>query len=242
MRVVAIVQARMGSTRLPGKVLMPLAGTPVVQLVLQRLQRARQVHAVAVATSALRADDVLVDAVRCVPGVAVVRGSELDVLDRYVRAARHLGADAVVRVTSDCPLLDPEVVDEVVAALLDPPVDYASNTQLRTYPRGLDVEAFTRAALEEAGREARDPFEREHVTPFLWRRPARYSIRQTRCDGDYGAKRWTLDTPEDFELLRRIFDALGPRAVTATWRDALELVARHPDWERLNAHIEQKVR
>lgn len=234
----------MGSTRLPGKVLMPLGGVPVVHHVLRRLQRAARCTSIALATSELAADDVLVAAAEAVPGVIVVRGSELDVLDRYVRAAVETDADVVVRVTSDCPLIDPEVVDEVIALLGEGArdADYASNTLERSFPRGLDVEAFTRAALEEAGALAVDPFEREHVTPFIWRRPERYLSRQLRCDVDHSARRWTLDTPEDYELLRRIFEALGDRATAASWRDVVALLAQHPDWETLNAHIEQKLR
>ncbi|MEZ6015080.1 MAG: glycosyltransferase family protein [Planctomycetota bacterium] len=247
MRVVAVVQARLGSTRLPGKVLLPLAGTTVVEHVLTRLRRCARLDDVVLATSALTADDPLVGSVGRL--ATVVRGSELDVLERYALAAEASRADVVVRVTSDCPLIDPGVVDAVIGLLLDRAtadgsldVDYASNTQQRSFPRGLDVEAFTREALDAAHREARDPFEREHVTPFIWQRPERFAIAQHVWPTDETARRWTLDTPEDYAFLKRVFDSLGARALDTPWTDVLALVARHPKWEALNAHVQQKTR
>jgi spore coat polysaccharide biosynthesis protein SpsF len=243
-RVVAVVQARTQSTRLPGKVLMPLCGVLVVQRVLRRLARSNTLDGIVLATSDLGADDELARVAAKEPAVLVVRGSEQDVLSRYLLAARMARADALVRVTSDCPLIDPAVVDEAVRLLTTnfPDCDYASNTIERTYPRGLDVEVFTTAALEGAGLRARDDYDREHVTPFLWTQPDVFRIRQLRNPVDHSAKRWTLDTPEDLAFLQRTFDALGPAADGASWTTVLRLLEEHPDWEALNADVKQKGR
>lgn len=242
MQVVAIVQARTGSERLPGKVLKTLGGKPVVLHVLDRLRRTRLVDGLVLATTDRAQDDPLADLAREGEGVLVFRGSEDDVLERYALAAQAAAADIVVRVTSDCPLIDPRVVDAGVDLLLRslPDCDYVSNTLERTFPRGLDTEVFTRAALERAHEEARDPYEREHVTPFIWRRPERFRIRQLHSDTDASDGRWTLDTEEDLEFLGRVFDALGAGATEATWTDVLALLAAHPEWEAINAQVRQK--
>lgn len=244
MRVVAVVQARTQSTRLPGKVLMTLGGSLVVHRVLRRLGRSGRLDALVLATSDLAADDVLAQRAKEVDGVLVVRGSEQDVLARYVQAARASRADVVVRVTSDCPLIDPDVVGRTVDLLLADRqnCDYASNTIQRTFPRGLDVEVFTADALENAARNARDTYDREHVTPFLWTQPDRFRIRQLVHPVDHASKRWTLDTPEDFAFLQMVFDALGPRADEAPWTEVLEILRRNPAWEAINADVTQKGR
>lgn len=238
MRTVGIIQARTGSTRLPGKVLMPLLGEPVLAHVIRRVRRARSLDAVVVATTTEPRDDPIIDLGRGL-GCAVVRGSEQDLLARYLLAARAHDADRVVRVTSDCPLIDPELVDEVVAALQARHGDYASNTlPPRTYPRGLDVEAFTLAALDQADRQDHDPASREHATPFLYRHPHLFRLVPVHGAVDYSHHRWTLDTPADYELIRRLYEALGDDAFT--WHDALAVADAHPDWSELNRHIDQK--
>ncbi|MEO8570327.1 MAG: glycosyltransferase family protein [Chloroflexota bacterium] len=237
-RTVAIIQARTGSTRLPGKVLLPLLGEPLLATVVRRVGRATSVDATIVATTTLPDDDAIV-ALAADEGWLVERGSELDLLDRYLQAARAHDADRIVRITSDCPLLDPAVIDEVVGALAAAGADYASNTlEPRTFPRGLDVEAMTIDALETAAREDRDPASREHATPFLYRHPERFGLAAVRLPVDLSGHRWTVDTPEDYELIRRIYDKLGRD--DAPWRDALAVVEAHPDWSALNRHIEQK--
>lgn len=240
MRTVAIVQARTGSTRLPGKVLKDLAGEPMLARVVRRLRRAQTLDAVWIATTTESGDDALV-ALCGERGWPYVRGSEQDVLDRYRAAARAAEADIVVRITSDCPLIDPDVVDSVVDALQKgDDVAYASNVvPLRTFPRGLDTEVFRADALEEAWAEAVISSDREHVTPFLWRQPERFLQTTVIADGDFSHYRWTVDTEEDYALVRRIYDHF--RNDVFGWREVLELVKMHREWRELNAHIQQKV-
>jgi spore coat polysaccharide biosynthesis protein SpsF (cytidylyltransferase family) len=239
-RVVAIVQARMGSTRLPGKVLADIAGHTMLERVVRRLGRCDRLDEVVVATSTLAQDDAIVDACDRL-GVQVVRGDPLDVLGRYALAARATDADIVVRVTSDCPFIDPDVVSAVVAALVDaePSVDYASNTMTpRTFPRGLDVEAFTAAALFDADRHDRDPGTREHVTPFI-QDPARFRSAAVVWADDLSAIRWTVDTEADLDVARRLAGAFAGR-LDPGWLELLDVWRQHPEWHDLNAHIEQK--
>ena len=173
-------------------------------------------------------------------GWLVSRGSEMDLLERYLEAARAHEAERVVRITSDCPLIDPQVIDEVVAALDAADADYASNTlEPRTFPRGLDVEAMTMDALETAGRDDRDPASREHATPYLYRHPERFRLAAVRLSEDLSGHRWTVDTPDDYELVRRIYDRLGRDDFG--WREALAVVEANPGWSDLNRHVEQKV-
>ncbi|NNJ25327.1 cytidylyltransferase domain-containing protein [Alienimonas chondri] len=250
-KVVAIIQARLSSTRLPGKVLKELAGEPMLHWVVERVRAAHHagrpiIDETIVATSDDASDDAL--AQWCDQrGVRCERGSLQDVLARYHGAAAAADADVVVRITSDCPLVDPGVTGEVVAAYLsaDPPVAYASNiVPTRSYPRGLDTEVFSMASLEIAHQEDDDPAKREHVTQFLCRQPERFPRTCVVGSEDHSAHRWTVDTPEDFELIQRIYthfaaaDGAGPRDFD--WRDVLALLADHPEWSALNRHIEQK--
>ncbi len=241
MRVVAITQARMGSMRLPGKVLLDLAGASMLERHVTRLQRTTSLTEVVVATTVQPVDDAV--AALCeTRGWACFRGSEDDVLDRYYQAARAYNAEVVVRVTADCPLIDPELVDRVVRLLVggQPGLDYTSNCLPHdTYPRGLDVEAFTFAALERAWREDGRPDSREHVTPYIERHPNLFRQTGVTNPVDYSALRWTVDTSADLELVRRIFMALGDGPFG--WETVLELLARHPEWSDLNRHVPQKM-
>ena len=203
---VAILQARMSSTRLPGKVMKSVAGRPMLERQIERLRRCSTLDRLIVATS----DDVLASLLLSI-GVEVYRGPLADVLGRYVGAIEALGVTGqVVRLTADCPLTDPEIVDACVRLQTRRRVDYASNAQRRTYPRGLDVECFSLDALLTAGREATDPYDREHVTPFLYRNPERFSQGDLVQDRDESALRWTVDTPEDLAFVERVYAALYP--------------------------------
>jgi spore coat polysaccharide biosynthesis protein SpsF len=238
-RRVAIVQARTGSTRLPGKVLLPLLGAPILQRVVERTARAVTVDEVVVATTTSPADDTIVTLARD-HGWRIHRGSADDLLDRYVGAARANDADVVIRITSDCPLVDPEVIDETVAAFSDGSVDYASTgLEPRTWPRGLDVEVVASDALERAWREDANPAWREHATPYLYRNPDRFRILRVPAPEDLSDHRWCVDTPEDYELVRRIYEAAG--RPDAGWRDTLAIVRANPSWSDLNRHVPQKV-
>ncbi len=239
-RTVIIIQARMGSTRLPGKSLKPLLGKPMLFYVVDRLRPVKEADALVVATSSLPQDDPIAEFCNK-NGIALFRGSEEDVLDRYDQAAKQYQADIIVRITGDCPLIDPEVVSAILRGF-DEHVDcdYLSNTQKRTFPRGLDVEVFTSKALEEAAREAKSPHEREHVTPFIYHHPERYHIRNYRHEPDLSHHRWTVDTPEDFELVTKIFEELLPTKPHFAMADVLAQFELHPEWHRINAHIKQK--
>jgi spore coat polysaccharide biosynthesis protein SpsF (cytidylyltransferase family) len=236
--IVAIVQARMGSTRLPGKVLMDLGGDTVLARVVRRLQRAKLVGEVMVATTCSGADSAIEEESKRL-GVRCFRGSEQDVLDRYYQAARQLPADAVVRITSDCPLIDPNLVDETVQLFLSERADYASNVSPRCYPRGLDTEVFSMAALERAWREADQGHEREHVTPYFYEHPEVFKLVFTPATTDNSHYRWTLDTAEDLALLRAIYASFGGRFDVGL-REVLALMQCRPDLSALNSGVAQK--
>ncbi|MCA1988869.1 MAG: glycosyltransferase family protein [Desulfarculus sp.] len=241
MKVVAIVQARMGSTRLPGKVLADLAGAPVLARCLDRLARATRLDQIVVATTTLEPDQALADWCQA-RGQVCFRGHPEDLLDRYYQAAQACAAQVVVRCTSDCPLIDPQVVDDVVGQFLErlPEVDYASSRLPRyTYPRGLDTEVMTLEALSRAWAQDRDPAWREHVTPYIYFHPEQFRIHGAMClDGDFSRYRLTVDTPEDLALMRLIFRQFGHDRFS--WRQAVELLERNPEWAAINAGIEQK--
>ena len=224
MTTLAVVQARAGSTRLPGKVLLPVGGRPMLAFMLERLA-GTHVDQLVVATSTDVRDDAVADAASAA-GVAVVRGSESDVLARFVAALDAYPADVVVRLTADCPLIDPALVDEVVTARAASGADYASNTLVRTYPDGLDVEVLTAAALRTAAAEATDPAEREHVTPFVYRRPDRFHLLAVVGPESLGHERWTVDTAEDIERVRAIVAHLDD-PIGAGWRAILAVAGRH---------------
>ena len=228
-----VVQARMGSTRLPGKVLKDIAGRPMLSYQMERLRRVKRAERIVVATTDQPADDA-VERFCQKEKIACVRGSEDDVLARYHLATERFPADVVVRITADCPLIDPAVVDEAIAAY-EP--DYVSNMLEITYPYGMAVEVFSAQALREAHREAKDPAEREHVTPFIWRRPQRYRLKSLTMAPNLSHHRWTVDTPEDFELVSRLLKTLKPHF---TLQDVLAVLDEHPDWCAINAHVEQK--
>ncbi|HTI67119.1 MAG TPA: glycosyltransferase family protein [Caulobacteraceae bacterium] len=226
--VLTVLQARMSSTRLPGKVMRPLCGEPMIGRQVERLRRARSLGPIVVATST-GADDDAVAAYARTLGLPVFRGALADVLDRFHgAAAAHGGGQHLVRLTADCPLADPEVIDAVVARHLESGADYTSNTVGSTYPKGLDVEVCRLTALEAAWREAVDPYEREHVTPFVYRRPERFRLESVSRDPPLHY-RWTVDTPEDFAFVEAVYAALYPADPAFTSRDVLDWQARHPD-------------
>lgn len=241
-RVVAIVQARMESSRLPGKILADIHGEPMLLRVVRRLERAQTVDQVVVATTTSPADDP-VEALCRAEGLAWFRGDPVDVLDRLHTAAKMHKADVVVRITGDCPVIDPDVVDQTVQAFLksDPPVDLALNRFVddRTFPIGLDTEVCSIAALDSAWQRADKAYEREHVMPYLYDPPGRFRVLHVRNDEDLGDYRWTVDTPEDLAFIRAVFDHFAPNAAFG-WRDILDLVRTRPDIAALNAGVHHK--
>ena len=240
MSTIAIVQARIGSTRLPGKILKDLAGEPMLVRCVNRVRRASLVDDVLVATTDRHTDDMV--ATLCAARQwCCFRGSEDDVLDRYYRAALSCRADVIVRVTSDCPLIEPEIIDRVLRAFhaSEPVADYVSNViPRRTFPRGLDVEVFTFAALERAWHEDRNPAWREHVTEYMLRNPNRFTLGGVSSSDDLSHWRWTVDTPEDLTLARLIYESFHNDRFS--WREVLALLAEHPDWADINRDIRQK--
>jgi spore coat polysaccharide biosynthesis protein SpsF len=239
-KVAIIVQARMGSTRLPGKVLKLIAGRPMFAYQLERLRRVRLAQAIVVATTTGVADDAIVQFCKD-QGVECTRGSENDVLSRYCEAATKVEATVVVRVTSDCPLIDPELIDTAIATFQgEKHPDYVSNMLQPTWPYGMAVEVVSTAVLLEADRESRDAAEREHVTPFVYWRPQRYRLESLTMSPDLSRHRWTVDTPQDLELVTRILEALYPRKPAFTLADVLGVLEQHPDWSAINADVQQK--
>lgn len=216
--IVAIVQARMGSRRLPRKTLALIQGKPMIGCVLERLQRAKTLDQIMVATSDRPMDDDLEVWLKR-KGVTYFRGSESDVLDRYYQAARSVSAQTIVRITADCPLIMPDVIDRVVRDFQAGRADYVSNTQPPTYPDGLDTEVFSFSALERAWKEARSPDEREHVTLYLYR-SGLFKTRNILAEHEENGShlKWSVDHPEDLRLVRRIYRKLGTRGMTADWR------------------------
>jgi glutamate-1-semialdehyde 2,1-aminomutase len=231
MKVLAIVQARMGSTRLPDKVMKSICGVPMIELLLRRLARAKEVNQIIVATSVDERNLPLVAHVQSL-GYACEQGSENNVLDRYVQAARAHHADMVVRITGDCPLIDPELVDEVIRGFKAANVEYFSNINPPTYPDGLDIEVFTLAALERASFETTDSYDREHVTPYL-RKPGKFNIQSMQHGEDLSTLRWTVDEPSDFEVIEKVFEYFYPKT-DFTWGDVFTLQKRHPEIFNIN--------
>jgi spore coat polysaccharide biosynthesis protein SpsF (cytidylyltransferase family) len=238
-RLLAVVQARQGSSRLPGKALMEIAGRPMVAHVVARIAATAGVDEVVLATTRDAADDALADFARAAR-LACVRGSVDDVLDRFRSAVRAHPADAVVRVTADCPLLDPAVSGRVVAEYLRrADVDYVSNVHPPTYPDGLDTEVFSRDALERAWREASPDSrrDREHVTPYIWeRRPERFRLANVSHGEDLSAMRWTVDDARDLAFVRAVYGALAPGGTRPFgMHDVLALLRSTPALLALNA-------
>jgi spore coat polysaccharide biosynthesis protein SpsF len=225
--ILGLLQARMSSTRLPGKVMKPILGAPMIDRQLERLARARSIDRLAVATSDDPSDDVLAAHLQA-RGVQVHRGPLYDVLARFAGALDAFGpAEHVVRLTADCPLADWRVIDDCIALHVDGGFDYSSNDLEPSYPRGVDVEVMRSDVLKAAAREATAPDEREHVTLFIYRRPDRFRLGSLKVAEDHSAERWTVDTPADFDFVRRVYERLYPDNPAFTSEDILALDFRH---------------
>ncbi len=235
-RITALLQARTSSTRLPGKVLLPVLGVPMILRQVERIQRSSVIDRLIVVTSTDDSDEEL--ALLCSRNnIDCFRGSLNDVLDRYYQAAKQDSSQHLVRLTADCPLTDPELIDQVIQYYAEGEFDYVSNAIEPTFPDGLDVEVFRFSCLEEAWKEARLPSQREHVTPFIYRQPEKFKIGHFKARNDLSHFRWTVDEPEDFILIERIYAALYASNPEFTTRDVLKLLVEKPELQVLNQAI-----
>lgn len=236
MKTVAIIQARMRATRLPDKVLMPLAGRSVLEHVIARLKRSEEVSEVIVATSTNRDDEKITEFCKKL-NVKAFRGSEEDVLDRFYQASKLSEPEHIVRITADCPMIDPEIISEIVNEHLKSGSDFTSNTIKPTYPDGEDVEVFKMSALENAWKNAKLLSEREHVTPYMKNNPRSFKLLNVVYKTDLSAKRWTLDEKNDYEFLKEVFADLYPRDPFFGMEDVLLFLEKNPQVERINLAI-----
>lgn len=245
--IIALVQARMGSTRLPGKVLMPIMGKPMIWYVVERLKRVAHVDKVVIATSEKNSNDVIRDLCKQYD-IDCFSGSENDVLDRFYKAAKEYQADIVIRITADCPLLDPSLIGDMLEEFIRTQrYDYfsvacgagASTEKFNghRYPDGLDAEIFKFSILQSAWEEATLPLEREHVTPFIWQNPERFKLGNKQSTIDYSMMRWTVDNREDFEVVESIYNELYPKKKTFGLGDIIEFLSTHPELQEKNFHF-----
>jgi spore coat polysaccharide biosynthesis protein SpsF len=241
MTTIAIIQARTGSTRLPGKVFLNLADKPMLVRCIERVQKSKKLDDVVIATTTKQADDKIVTLCN-EEGWNYYRGSENDLLDRYYNAARKFSAKKIVRITSDCPMIEPLIIDQVIEKFFEllPDIDYVSNVfPIRTYPRGLDTEMLSFDTLERCWKEDTNPAYREHVTQFIQHNPQRFRISGIQNETDLSSMRWTVDTPEDLEFVQRIYNHFGNG--NFTWIEALNFLHQHLELLEINRHIKQKV-
>lgn len=236
MKVVAIIQARMGSTRLPGKVLKKIADKTVLEHVIARVKNSNEIDDIVIATTTKENDNAIINESDRL-GVKCFRGSEEDVLSRYYYAAKEYAADTVVRITSDCPLIDTKVIDKMIRTFRTNSCDYVSNTIIRTYPRGLDCEVFSFQALETSFRNANFKYQREHVTPYIYENNQSFKIEQYTDNEDNSNLRCTLDTKEDYEVIKKTLEAIN---VNSTYLDLLDFFRKYPDIAAINSNVIQK--
>lgn len=244
MSTVAIIQARMNSTRLPGKVLRPLVGRPMLWHIFRRLGQASRIDKIVVATSSSLSDKAIRRYCRS-QGIAVFAGPEKDVLDRFYQAARSFQASRVVRITGDCPLTDPAVVDQVIEMVQEEGYDFAGVAtgagavflKEGRFPDGLDAECFSFQSLETAWSESTSPSDREHVTPYIWQNNDRFRVGMLTADRDYGQYRWTVDTEADLQLVRKIYSGLYPENSFFSMQDVLEFLQEHPELAKSNQKL-----
>lgn len=241
MKTIAIIQARTGSTRLPGKVLKLLAGKTVLSHVIERVKQSKQIDEIVIATTNLDSDEEIVKEAK-LNNVGCFRGSEEDVLSRYYNSGLEFSGDIVVRITSDCPLIDPNVIDEIVEFYKENSYDIVSNASAdpnqRTYPRGLDTEVFSFKSLENAFKNAREKYQREHVTPYIYEQSSKkYYYKNYK---DYSKYRWTLDTVEDLEFIEQVYSYLYKDRHDFYMEEIIKLMEKHNELENINKAVEQK--
>jgi spore coat polysaccharide biosynthesis protein SpsF len=241
MKYLLTIEARMRSSRLPGKVLKPILDRPMLGLMIERLQRARTIDGIVVATTVNPSDDPIVNLAQSL-NIDYFRGSEDDVLARVLGAAQQFGADVIVETTGDCPLIDPAIIDKVVSDYRIGGADFVSNNLVYSTPRGMDTRVFSTESLAEINRISQDPADREHVSLYYWEHPEKYQLRNvsTELPPEVAGLRLTVDTPEDFELVRRVFEDLYPVKSNFSLTDILALFKRKPEIPAINQDIQQK--
>ncbi len=233
-KIIAIIQARSGSTRLPGKVLKPILDRPMIIHMLERVKRSKKLNGIVLATTDQTSDDEIAKIVKEF-GVPVFRGSELDVLDRFYKAAKEEKTDIVIRLTGDCPLMDPEVIDEVITHFENSKgkIDYTSTPS--NYPEGLDIEIFPFSALEKSAQNATLPSEREHVSLYIKNHPELFTCSTwKKGEADNSKMHWSVDTENDFEFVKRIFEELYPTNPNFGKDDILKFLEKHPEYLEIN--------
>ena len=241
MRKIVTVEARMSSSRLPGKIMLPLAGKPSLQQLVDRARRAKKIQDVVIATTVNPQDDA-VEAWAKKNGVSFFRGSEEDVLLRVLEAARAFKGDVIVEMTGDCPLLDPAMIDELVSLWEENDYDYVSNILERTYPRGFDTQVFSRAVLEKVNELTQDPADRENVSLYIYEHPERFKLGGIKAPKElYGPDiRICVDMKEDYEVIRRIYEALYPKKPDFNAYDIMKFLKDNPEVAKINERIQQK--
>jgi len=240
MKKLIIVQARMTSTRLPGKVMEIVCDKPILEHLINRLKTIRSADQIVIATTVNETDNQIVSLCKKLDTL-YYRGSEEDVLGRYYEAAVEYGGDVIIRITSDCPVIDPDVVSYLIDFYMRnlKKYDYVTNTLKRTYPRGMDAEIVSFKALKEAHFNAYDPSDREHVTPFIRNRPTQYRLHNIKYSSDLSRYRLTVDTSEDMELIRRIFESLYVENPEFKMKDILTVLEVNSEWPSVNSHVEE---
>jgi spore coat polysaccharide biosynthesis protein SpsF len=240
-RVVATIEARMGSSRLPGKVLMPALGEPMLMHLVRRLRAVPSIDEVVIATTTSPADEPIATFASGT-GIACWRGSEDDVLARVIAAGESAGAQALVEITGDCPVIDPDLVEQTIRMYLQHEVDYASNSIVRSYPDGMDTQVIYMAALKESAKLTSDPLDREHVSRYLWQRPQQYRIVHLVAPPSlhWPGLRLTLDEQGDYLLLKKIIETLATADPLFSCLDMIRLLKANPSWLELNQAVVRK--
>ena len=242
MKIVATIEARMASSRLPGKILKPILGKPTLERLVERVKRSKLVQDIVVATTDMVSDDETEAACKRM-NVHFYRGSSEDVLDRVLKAAKAFQADTIVELTGDCPLIDPKIIDSVIQHYLDNQYDYVSNVLVRTFPRGMDTQIFSLKVLDEVNKLTQDPADRENVSLYIYEHPEKYKLGNVTASSDILKRpdlRLTVDTQEDFELINEIYTRLYPSKPDFLLSDIIQLIERTPHLKELNKHIQQK--
>lgn len=241
MKIIATIEARMASSRLPGKILKPILGRPTLELMVERIRQSKFIQEIVVATTVAESDQETEAACKKM-GVHCFRGSSDDVLDRVLQAAKAHKTDLIVELTGDCPLIDPVIIDSVVEHFLNNKFDYVSNVLTRTFPRGMDTQIFPVKVLEEVDKLTQDPADRENVSLYIYEHPERYKLGNVEAQGALRRPdlRLTVDMPEDYELIKLVFENLYPQNPRFLLGDVIELLEKNPRLKELNAHVQQK--